>query len=54
MESLNIGARVYELFEMSKELEEMRDDLKRMELHNANNIVTDKGSTEEDKNSLPN
>ncbi len=38
MEAINIGCKAYEVFEMQKEINRMKEDLKKMSNHNANNI----------------
>lgn len=37
MESINVGIRAYESFELQDQMNEMKDEVKRMQLHNANN-----------------
>ena len=39
MESINIGIRAYESFELQREVDTMRDDLTKMNSENGNNIV---------------
>jgi hypothetical protein len=38
MESINIGCRAYEQFDLQKELDSIRENLKKMESHSAHNI----------------
>lgn len=54
MESLNIGSRVYELFKMQEDLDKMKIDINRMELHSGNNIIPIESSKKKDQNTLPN
>lgn len=44
MESINIGIRAYESFELQKEVEAMRNDLSKMNQDNGNNIVAIKAT----------
>ena len=39
MESINVGTRVYEAFQLQKEVDKMKDDLNQMSQRNGNNIV---------------
>lgn len=44
MESMNFGVRAYEVFEMQKQIDEMKDDLVKMEKHeNEQNIIPIEG-----------
>lgn len=40
MESINVGTRVYETFELQKAVDEMKQDLNKMNQRNGNNIVS--------------
>lgn len=40
MESVNIGTRVYEVFELQSQVNQMQEDLRKMELHNGYNSST--------------
>lgn len=44
MESINIGCRAYEQFELQKEIDKMRKDLTKMSQNNGNNIVSIEGT----------
>ena len=39
MESINVGTRVYEAFQLQKEVDKMKEDLNTMSQRNGNNIV---------------
>lgn len=39
MESINVGTRTYETFELQKEIDRMKEDLHKMEQNNANNSL---------------
>lgn len=40
MESINVGIRAYESFELQEQLNKVKEDVVRMEVHNANNFNT--------------
>lgn len=40
MESINVGTRVYEAFELQKAVDEMKNDLTKMSVNHGNNIVS--------------
>lgn len=44
MESLNAGTRAFEVFEMQKEIEKLKEDLALMEQNNADNHFTNKAA----------
>jgi hypothetical protein len=40
MESINVGVRVYETFKLQQEVDNMKDDLFKMNQHSGNNIIS--------------
>ena len=39
MESINIGIRAFESFKLQEQVDKMKDDLIKMNMHNGNNIA---------------
>lgn len=48
MESINVGIRAYESFELQKQLDVVKEDVTRMELHHANNSNSIEKTTKTD------
>lgn len=48
MESINVGIRAYESFELQGQINKVKDDVSRMEIHSANNSNTIEKATKTD------